>query len=255
MLNKHIPTERLKRLKLVVFDSDGVLVPRGTVIRETVTDESIHLSITAHILSGALAELLRRLRERFIIVVSSGRSLLYLQTMYGGIVGERTVLQAENGNLSLIEGTVVQHVGYDEVHFATLAAIREEARALPIRGIEPKQFIVSIHADREIKDVYDIVKRHDTRNELTTLWNGEAFDIQRKDVSKAEGLAKLCKHLGITLDETAAIGDRVNDTELLAHTGIGVSADKEAVGSEYWTEGEGLPGELFARYLIEALGL
>lgn len=255
MLNKDIPKEELDRIKLAVFDSDGVTVPRGTDIRERVGTASIELSATTHMISGTLTDLLRRLQKRFTVAISSGRSLLYLQTMYGSIVGKRTVLMAENGNLSLVEGTMIQHFAYDETYFKTLRFIRDKARTLPIRGVEPKQFILSIHADRELPEMYDVVHTYDTRNELKTMWNDEAFDIQRKDVSKAEGLAKLCKHLGVGLEETLAIGDRVNDTELLAAAGVAVSADKEAVRGNYWTEGGGLPGELLARYLIETLDL
>jgi hydroxymethylpyrimidine pyrophosphatase-like HAD family hydrolase len=85
------------------------------------------------------------------------------------------------------------------------------------------------------------------------LWNGEAFDIQKKEVSKGAGLKKLMEHLNIKREETIAMGDRINDKELLETAGIGVSADKETLPAEYWTEGQGMPGEILARYLWESL--
>lgn len=42
-------------------------------------------------------------------------------------------------------------------------------------------------------------------------------------VSKAEGLAKLCDHLGITLDEVVAVGDAPNDTQALRVAGLAVA--------------------------------
>ncbi|MCI0619439.1 HAD-IIB family hydrolase [Candidatus Wolfebacteria bacterium] len=255
MLNKDIPRETLDRLKLVVFDSDGVSVPRGTEIREHVSSEHIDLTIRAFMVNRKLVELLARLRKRVMIVIASGRSLLHLETMYGTLLGDGTILQAENGNLSLIGGRIVQHFAYSETYFGMLAAIRRDARTLPIKGIEPKQLIVSVHAERELPEMYDIVERHDERHELKTMWNGEAFDIQRRDVSKAAGLQKLMKHIGVTPEETLAIGDRVNDVELLASVGVAISADKSTAPAEFWTEGEGLPGEILAQYLVETYEL
>lgn len=256
MLNKDIPKEKLDLIKLVVFDSDGVSVPRGTQIREVITESSIEINAKTTFITDELTELLKRLRKRFTICISSGRALLYLQSMYNPILGKGTVLQSENGNISLVGGALIQHFEYDEQYFSTLASIKREVRmSLPIEGFEPKQFILSIHADEEIKEVYDIVKKYDKRNELKIMWNGEAFDIQRKEVSKAAGLKKLVEHLGISLEETIAIGDRINDKELLASACVSVSADKDAVPAEYWTEGDAMPGEVLARYLVEKMGL
>lgn len=256
MLNKDIPEEILKNIKLVVFDSDGVSVPRGTQIEERVehgTPDMDVISMKTYIITDEFAELLNHLREKVIVAVSSGRALLYLQTMFGPIIGDNTVLQAENGNISLIDGEVVQHFDYDEQYFETLARIREDVSKLPIKGMEPKQFILSAHSDTEFPEVYDIVKKHDKRAELRVMWNGEAFDIQRQDVSKAAGLQKLMKQLKITKDQMIAIGDRVNDREMIELAGVGVSADHDALPSEYWTVGEGLPGEILARYLVKTL--
>jgi len=255
MLNKNIPTNDLKRIKLVVFDSDGVSIPRGTAISERVTPESIEMNIKTHMITLELTSLLKRLRERFIVCVSSGRSLLYLQTMYGPIIGKNTILQAENGNVSLIDGMIVQHEKYDEQYFETLSHIRSDVRKLDIKGVEPKQFILSVHADKEIKKVYEIVERHDEREELRVMWNGEAFDIQRKNVSKATGLVAIRKHLGLEKEEVMAMGDRVNDIEMLNEAGIGVSADKNGAPAEYWTEGEGMPGQILAEYLVQQFNL
>lgn len=253
MLNKPIPLQQLRSLKLLVLDSDGVSVPRGTEITEQQSETLYEAHIKTFRITDEFAELLNELKKKITICVCSGRSLLYLQSMYEKILGGGTTLQAENGNLSLIDGTLVQHFFYDEEYFRKLAKMKQDIVKLPIEGVEPKQFILSVHAPQEFKEVYDIVNIHDTNKEFKVMWNGEAFDIQKKEVSKGAGLEKLMEHLKIKREETVAMGDRVNDKELLEVAGIGVSADKEALAAEYWTTGEGLPGEILARYLWENL--
>lgn len=256
MLNKDIPPQTLEQLKLAVFDSDGVAIPRGTVISEHVERGSTNMeviSMKTYIITDHFAGLLNRLRRRVKVAISSGRSLLYLQGMFAPIIGNGTILTAENGNISLIDGKVVQHFEYEESYFEALSAIRREVEKLPIKGIEPKQFILSIHADHEIKEVYDIVKNHDPEQKLRVMWNGEAFDIQRKDVSKAAGLECLMGYLEVTPEQTLAIGDRINDREMIELAGVGVSADQRSLPAQYWTTGNGLPGEVLAEYLVEKL--
>ena len=255
MLNKEIPQEKLNKLKMVVLDSDGVSLPRGTDILEKEGPDFYQAEIRTNKITDGLAEKLNRLKKRMKICMSSGRSLIYLQSMYGKILGEGTILQAENGNLSLIEGKLMQHFDYNEKYFKKLAMIREEIKKLPIKGFEPKQFIMSVHADREIPGVYEIVKRNDPENELKVMWNGEAFDIQKKIVSKGEGLKRLMQTLKIQREETIAIGDRINDKELIEVAGIGVSADADRLKAEYWTTGEQLGGEVLVEYLLKNLNL
>ncbi|TSC55912.1 MAG: HAD-superfamily hydrolase, subfamily IIB [Parcubacteria group bacterium Greene0714_21] len=253
MLNKAIPEEQLRSLKLLVLDSDGVSVPRGTEITEQESETLYEAHIKTFRITDEFAKLLNQLKKKILVCISSGRNLVYLQSMYEKILGGGTILQAENGNLSLIDGTIAQHFFYDEKYFQTLSAMKQDILKLPIKGIEPKQFILSCHASSELKEVYEIVKLRDKNNELKVLWNGEAFDIQKKEVSKGAGLERLMEHLNITREQTIAMGDRVNDKELLKTAGIGVSADKEALPAEYWTEGEGMPGEILARYLWDHL--
>ncbi|MDD2696937.1 MAG: HAD-IIB family hydrolase [Candidatus Pacebacteria bacterium] len=255
MLNKEIPQQELNKLKMVVLDSDGVSLPRGTDILEKEGSDFYQAVIKTNKITDRLAEKLNRLKKRMKVCVSSGRGLIYLQSMYGKILGEGTILQAENGNLSLIEGRIMQHFEYKEKYFKKLATIREEIKKLPIKGFEPKQFIMSVHAEREIPEVYEIVKRNDPENELKVMWNGEAFDIQKKIVSKGEGLKRLMQELKIQKEETIAIGDRINDKELIEVAGIGISADADKLKADYWTTGEELGGEVLVEYLLKNLNL
>jgi HAD superfamily hydrolase (TIGR01484 family) len=251
MLNKEIPKEKLNNLKMVILDSDGVSLPRGTQIIQKEGSDFYEVYIKTNKITDEFAEKVNRLKKKVKVCISSGRGLIYLQNMFGKILGKGTILQAENGNLSLVEGKIIQHFEYNERYFKKRAVIREEIQRLPIKGFEPKQFILSVHAEKEIPEVYEIVKRNDPEDELKVMWNGEAFDIQEKKVSKGEGLKRLMEELKIQRNQTIAIGDRINDKELLEVAGIGVSADQEKLKAEYWTTGEKLGGEVLVEYLLK----
>lgn len=253
MLNKNIPIEKLRDLKMLVLDSDGVTIPRGTKINQTCESDFFDVHFQTKIITDELAEMINQLQKKIKICISSGRSLIYLQTMYSKIIGEGAILQAENGNLTLIETGIFQLYTNFPIHFKKLTAIREDIKKLPISGFEPKQFILTVHASEEIKEIYDIVKKHDPEEELKVMWNGEAFDIQSKEMSKGLGLKGLLEYLNIKPKHTIAIGDRINDKELLEVAGIGVSADPEALRAEYWTTGQELPGQQLVEYLLKNL--
>lgn len=251
MLNKDIPEEQLNNLKMVVFDSDGVAVPRGTSIFQREIEGVNEINLKVIRVSEEMKEMLQELKKNLRICFSSGRNLLHLQDMYGEVLGQGTVLQAENGNVSLLDGRIVQHFDYDEQYFKKIANIQKDIKRLAINGFEPKQFILTVHASHEIPEVYQILKEYDPEQELRCMWNGEAFDIMAKKVSKGAGLEKLLDSLGIKKEEVIAIGDRINDAELLETAGIGVSADPEALKADYWTTGEKLGGGVLARYLLD----
>jgi len=251
LLNKLIPKEILKNLKLLVLDSDGVCIPRGTKIWEKEIGNSYEVNFKTDVITDEFADSVNQLKKKIKICISSGRSMIYLQSIYGKILGEGTTLMAENGNLFLVAGHQFQYRIYPEEYFVKLAKIKNEIKQLPISGFEPKQFILTVHSPMELKEVYEIVKKYDIDNYLKVMWNGEAFDIMPKDISKGESLKFLLQYLKISKDETIAIGDRVNDKELLEAAGIGVSADQEKLPAEYFTLGKFLPGDALVQYLLE----
>ena len=257
MLNKSISKEKLNKIKLLILDSDGVSIPRGTIINEMNTKSSYKCFFRTRKITDEFIDQINELKKKkkIKICISSGRSLLYLQMMYEKIIDNETILQAENGNISLIKGNIKQHFKYNNKYFSKIAKIKKEIKHLPVTGFEPKQFILTVHAKREIFEVYKIVEKNDPEKELKVMWNGEAFDIQKKNVSKKSGLKDILTLLKIKKDEVIAIGDRINDKELLKIAGIGVSADIRKLKAEYYinTTKNELPGEILVDYLLKKL--
>ena len=52
-----------------------------------------------------------------------------------------------------------------------------------------------------------------------------SLEINANGVSKAQGLKKLCRHLGIELSECIAIGDSENDLDLIRKAGLGLAVE------------------------------
>ena len=198
-------------------------------------------------ITDELAEKINRLKEHIHVAISSGRSLVYLQNMYSKIMGGNVILQAENGNLSLYNGELYQHHHYDDEYFEKLAKIRNDTAKLDIKGFEPKQFILTIHSEKEHERVYKIVSWADLdKSCLKVLWNGEAFDVQHVNVSKGEGVKALGDMLRLKMSEILAVGDKINDKEMVETAGIGVSTCKETLEAEHYMSAEDVVDALLA---------
>lgn len=228
----------IKNIKLICFDVDGVTVERGTQIEETETT----LNVKTHTLSDELLKKLQELKKHFTIAISSGRSLLYLTRMYSALLWDNVALQGENGIFTLMNGQVIQHEVFDKKTLQQLRNMFVDLRELgkgnkDFRGFEPKQFLITVHAWKELPEVSEIVKRHDPANEYYCIWNGEAYDIAPKRLNKGNGLRYLAGHLNIDINQTMAIGNGPNDLEMVQTAGIGVTTDPKEIQSDFFTTG------------------
>lgn len=59
--------------------------------------------------------------------------------------------------------------------------------------------------------------------EFLSVFEGPMCDINPAGVSKATGIEKICRLLGIDIKDTIAFGDDRNDLEMIASAGIGVA--------------------------------
>jgi len=246
--------EDIKDIKVICFDSDGVSVPKGTEISET--EDS--LNVKTKVLPERLLKKMIELKKYYHLTFSSGRSLMFLDRMYGKILWDNASLQGENGIFTLIDGQIVQHEKFTPHILEILNKIKVDLRGLAkrndkIRGFEPKQFLITLHAFEDVKEVYDIVKKHDPKSELYTLWNGEAYDIGLKHLNKGTALKNLCKYLKIDVKNTMAIGNGPNDREMVETAGIGVTTDPTDLKTAdfHTTKSLELGGEELVDKLIE----
>jgi len=245
--------EDIKEVKLICFDCDGVTVEKGTEIEETETT----LSVKTHTLSPEMLQKLQNLKKIFHINFSSGRSLLYLDRMYGKVLWNHASLQGENGIFTLIDGQVIQHEFFSPKDLDLINGMKTEIRDLSkkekkIRGFEPKQFLITVHCWNEVPLIEKIVKNFDKENRYYCWWNGEAYDISLKSLNKGIGLKHLCDYLKIDTSQTIAIGNGPNDKDMVDAAGIGVTTDPKWLGADFQTTGMlHLGGEELVNKLLE----
>src|SRR3989338_3301058 len=108
-LNKHISEltkKDLKKIKLVVFDVDGVLVPRGTRIEQK---GNITTYQTKKVQKGQIEQIKKLNKLGLKININSGRGLYILQEMFREVL-PFVSLTYENGSATWSKGKIYQHV-------------------------------------------------------------------------------------------------------------------------------------------------
>src|SRR3989344_4522437 len=84
----------LRKIKMLVFDVDGVLVPRGTKIKQVGNTTTLQTKV----IDKKQIEQIRKLyRKGFLVNISSGRGLYMLQEMFREIL-PFVSLTYENGS-------------------------------------------------------------------------------------------------------------------------------------------------------------
>lgn len=85
---------------------------------------------------------------------------------------------------------------------------------------------------QEILQIHDLtvmqIKKYDEYKDKIIDEEYEYLDIVPKSINKYSSLEQLCKYLNITNDEIMAIGDNINDIDMIEHAGVGV-----AIGGSY----------------------
>lgn len=249
---KEITKEELGEIKIVVFDIDGVVVPVGTELREN--QDGTELFMKSKQLSREFIEDLKKLKKYLKIGFSSGRNILYLKSLTNEIFDNRVILQAENGNITLLDNKIT-HPAYSDEYFGKLRDIKEEIKKMMVenkgvRGFEPKLFILTVHCD-EMEEIPNLVKEIGG-DDLYCLWTNEGYDIGSKDMSKGVAIKDLAESLNIEPKQIMTTGNNYNDAEMLK-VGKGVSVLPERVEGEYFIkyEDDELGGELLAKLLLK----
>jgi HAD superfamily hydrolase (TIGR01484 family) len=240
--------ESIKKIKMVVFDVDGVLVPRGTKIKQVGNTTTLNTKVIAKKQIEQITELNKK---GFLINISSGRGLYMLQEMFREIL-PFVSLTYENGSATWYQGKIYQHINSFQYFHEVYPLLKKVSDKNPdVKGFEPKEFIITIHCNKKVKKIEDIVKNNP---KLTTVWNGEAYDILIKgEQTKALGIKNIAKIFKLKKENIMAIGDNYNDQEMLNESGMPISADKSRVNGIFYIplEGKFLPADNLMQKILE----
>ena len=239
--------EDIKKIKMIVFDVDGVLVPRGTKIKQVGNTTTLETKV---IHKKQIAQIRELYNKGFLINISSGRGLYMLQEMFREIL-PFVSLTYECGSATWYQGKIYQHINsFERTKNIFPKLKRVSIKNRNVKGFEPKEFIITIHCLRPDKKIEAVVKKDKS---LITLWNGEAYDVLiKKDQTKALGLRHAMKIFKLKKKNVMAIGDNYNDQELLKESGIPVSADKSRVKGKFFVplKGRFLPADELMQKII-----
>ncbi len=240
--------EDLADIKMIVFDVDGVLVHRGTKIKQ----EGNITTLETKVIEQEEIEQIKKLHQKgFLMNISSGRGLYMLQEMFREVLPFIN-LTYENGSATWHAGRIWQHINsFNELKdiFPKLKAVKDER----IKGFEPKEFIITIHCTEEVKEIENIVAAEPS---LYTVWNGEAYDIGVKDKqTKALGLRQAMKIFKLKKRNVIAMGDNYNDLDLLKKSGTPITADKTRVRGKFFVPllGPHLPANVVMSRILSLL--
>lgn len=242
---KHInelTKDQIKSLGVVVFDVDGVLVPRGTRIKQSEDT----LTITTKKIPKSSIRKMEELHKYVDININSGRSLTTLMVMFNDILDYISITY-ENGSATWKDGAITQHVcSFHELKYVYFIADKYKEH-IYFKGIEPKEHILTIHCLDRILELENDVELYP---ELYCLWNGEAYDIGLMNFqTKANGVYEL----KMPYSKTLVIGDNLNDIDMMEVADISISADKNKVKGDYYIDQEDnkLPGEILLDILLK----
>lgn len=237
----------ISRIKMIVFDVDGVLVPRGTKIKQVGNTTTLETKV----IHKKQIEQIKRLNQKgFLINISSGRGLYMLQEMFRDIL-PFVSLTYECGSATWYQGKIYQHINSFERTKSILPKLKKvTVKNKNVKGFEPKEFIITIHCKKPDKKIEEVVKRE---RGLVTFWNGEAYDILiKKDQTKALGLKHAMQIFKLKKENVIAIGDNYNDQELLEESGMPISADKSRVKGKFFVplKGKFLPADILMQKIL-----
>ena len=247
-----LTADQISKIKLISFDSDGVLVKKGTDIKQ---DTNGFYSQQVNLLSPSVIEKLNKLKTRFDIVINSGRNSLYLTDLYREILWDKVTLISEIGVFLTGQGFMVQTQPLDSYELNTINNIRRELSKLignpRVKGFEPKQFLTTLHCATEVPEVNEIVKKNDPENKFYCWWNLEAYDINSQKFTKGNALKKLLEIKKINPETVLTVGNGINDNDPITSQFLNISTDPaNLVTDDFAVEGEENGGEKILDHLL-----
>jgi hydroxymethylpyrimidine pyrophosphatase-like HAD family hydrolase len=250
-----LSSDEISKIKLISFDSDGVLVKKGTEISQSADG---HFSQKTNFVSPSVLEKLILLKKRFHLVINSGRSSLYLSQIYQDILWDNVTFISEIGSFITGGGFMIQTEPLNDYELKTIKNIRAKLSKLigdhRVKGFEPKQFLTTLHCYSEVPEVAATVKDCDPENKFYCWWNLEAYDINSAKFTKIKALLKFISLIKLNPSEVMVVGNGINDRDSVTKEFLNISTDPSNLAADdYSIEGEHLGGEILLDHLVKLI--
>jgi len=190
------------KFKAIVLDIDG-----------TITHKDRRLNLRA-------AETLRTLNIP--VVLATGNISCYAMAA-AKLIGLKGYVIAENGGVIL--------TGYDKPPIVS-DNIEECEKAFTflsqhynykLTKLDPeyRKTEIALRRDFDMEEARDLLKSHDFEVEI--IDTKYAIHIKSNKINKGTGLKNIAKMMGLTPSDFVAIGDSVNDAEMIRSAGFGIA--------------------------------
>lgn len=221
-------------IKLVAFDVDGTLRDRDFLPDSTRTALNLlkQNGIELALCTGRSEYEMAALREELGIdwaITCNGSHIGYQgKTVFGTSFSsdkiDQWIEEAERSHHAmLLYGTELMYCNRpDDPYFRQ--AQREIGFMEPV-AITPATQLPAIYQCIIFCDEQDELRYIDAEQDQYYIhrWRTWAVDINPSGMNKAIGLGQLIDHLGLTRDEVAAVGDGLNDMEMIGSVGMGIA--------------------------------
>lgn len=214
-------TEKRHDIKLIALDMDGTLLTSDlevSAFNKEMIAKAVDKGVTVMLATGRWLEFCYPYAESLALNT-------YLVTVNGGEIwsASKKLVERHVHASDLVEK--MWKIGHDKGVNMWAVATDKVYHA----GDQPEDF----YAHEWLKIGYsteNIAKLTEIRKELSVydcleITNSLPTNIEVNPigVNKANGLERVCKELGITMDEVMAVGDSLNDIKMIEQAGLGIA--------------------------------
>lgn len=241
---KHINKEKWeitsgRKQKIVFFDIDGTLwdedmqIPESTKKAIRLLKEQGHKTFlcSGRARSNICSKELLELGFDGIVAACGNHIEMDGKILYENIMSHKQVkkvihLLKECHMPVVLEGPVnhwIDEEGFEEDPYILYLFKEMGDKALPLQGYSDEIHINKFSADILEDTDYERVKRELQGEFLFLEHEGNVVEFVPEGTSKATGIEWICKYLGIDHEDTYAVGDSVNDLDMLQFVEHGIA--------------------------------
>jgi len=182
----------------------------------TITDADRRLNLKA-------VQRIREIETRGVpVILATGNVLCYAKAA-SVLIGTTGPLVAENGGIVSDPLTDRLHMAGDiESVRRAFEHLSRHRKVRKVSGSDLRRTEIAIYRDHDVEEIQRIVEEFPVEVVDTKF----AIHIKDPTVSKGKALALVGEHMGLGLEEFAAIGDSVNDREMLAVAGYSIAVGR-----------------------------